>query len=80
MNTSNYPNWSLYWLDGGTWRVVNYGRSSRYAFDSLESAKERVAKGKNSDDKFGMNRVFRTQQIVIVRYDGPYQTKIECIM
>jgi hypothetical protein len=74
MNYNDYPNYSIYWCDGGNWKVYKGGGSQRRAFATLEEARNLVLSHRTAENK--RFKIFANYQAVIVRYDSQYRTEI----
>lgn len=78
MKYNDYPNYSIYWCDGGSFKVYKGSGSQRKPFATIEEARELVRSHRESADK--RFKIFAHYQAVIVRYDSQYDTKIEEII
>ena len=78
MKYDQYPNYSIYWHDGGNFKVFKGGGSQRKPFTTLDEARDFVKAQRESPDK--KYKIFGHYQAVIVRYDSQYETKIEEIL
>lgn len=74
MKYDEYPNYSIYWCDGGSWKVYKAGGSQRKPFATLEEARALVRSHREAEDK--KFKIFARFQAVIVRYDSQYTTEI----
>lgn len=78
MKYSDYPNYSLYYCDGGTFKVYKAGGTQRKAFATIDEARDLVKSHRESTDK--RFKIFGHYQALIVRYNSQYDTKIEEIL
>lgn len=78
MNYNNYPNYSIYWCDGGNFKVYKAGGTQRKVFATIDEARDLVKLHREPDNK--KFTIFGHYQAVIVRYDSQYDTKIEEIL
>lgn len=65
-----YPNWSVYYQDGGQLKIIGYGKRKKiYSFNEALLVADRF-----------WNTTFRKRvDILILKYTAPYKAKIDYI-